>query len=226
MLRRTINPEVRVIDEKTGIVEYVASDETIDSYREVIKADGWRFDEFKKNAPFVDSHDYSTLANLLGRVVDFRVEQKRLIETVKWAVDVPENALAQLGFNMTKAGYLKAVSVGFVPTQYATKWDADTKAWKSALQACGRKEDDGVACIYLEQQQKELSACVIGANPNALARGYKAGVLTDADLDLLSIERAKRITVNPADSPAAAALTRQRARMAFLVGLTTKIKSI
>ena len=47
-LIRTIHPEIRVIDEAEGLVEYVASDESIDSYREIIRAKGWKFNLFKK----------------------------------------------------------------------------------------------------------------------------------------------------------------------------------
>ncbi len=73
MLRRTITPVVRVLDERQGIVEYNASDPSVDTYREVISPDGWRFDRFTKNAPFVDSHCYDSIDKLLGKVVDFRV---------------------------------------------------------------------------------------------------------------------------------------------------------
>jgi hypothetical protein len=95
-LRRDIHPVVRVLDEGKGIVQYTASDETPDSYKEIIRADGWRFDDFKKNAPFVDSHNYDSIGSLLGKVTDFSVQRGSLVETVKWAIDVPENALAQL----------------------------------------------------------------------------------------------------------------------------------
>jgi hypothetical protein len=115
-VRRLIHPEVRVVDAQLGIVDYVASDESVDSYQEVIRAAGWRFTHFSKNAPFVDSHDYSSIGKCLGRVVDFRVEGDRLIERVQWAIDVPENQLARIGWKMTEAGYLKAVSVGFSPS--------------------------------------------------------------------------------------------------------------
>ena len=120
-LIRTIHPEVRVIDAKAGVVEYIASDESIDCHREIIKAAGWRFDNFRKNAPFVDSHNYDSIECLLGRVTDFRVEGRQLIERVQWAVDVAEQPLARLGFNMTQAGYLKAVSVGFFPVKEVSK---------------------------------------------------------------------------------------------------------
>ena len=63
----------------------------------------------KKNAPFVDSHDYSTFEKLVGKVIDFRVDARKgqLVNRFQWAVDVPDNQLAQLGWKMTESGYLK-----------------------------------------------------------------------------------------------------------------------
>lgn len=186
ILRREIHPAIRVLDERAGLVEYVASDETLDSYREVIMAAGWRFTDFRKNSPFLDSHKSGSIEALLGRVEDFKVAGRRLVETVKWAVDVAENTLAQKGFAMTKAGYLKAVSVGFYPTKYVSKFDSNQNGWKDALKELRLTEETGVSRVYLEQEQKELSACVIGANPNALSKAHSDGILTEADLDYLS----------------------------------------
>jgi hypothetical protein len=187
MLRRTIHPQIRVLDEKQGIVEYVASDETLDSYNEIIRADGWRFDDFQKNAPFVDSHNYMSINSLLGKVIDFGVQGKELVETVQWAVDVGENALAQLGFKMTAAGYLRAVSVGFMPVRTVTPLDRDAAGWRATCQEMGMDPlRTDCRCVYLEQQQKELSTCVIGANPNALARSYAEGILTDSSINRIA----------------------------------------
>lgn len=191
-LRRVIETEVRILDEKAGLVQYVASDETLDSYREVIRVAGWRFNLFNKNSPFVDSHDYWTIEKLLGSVVDFAVEKKgargnsplQLVETVQWAKDVPENRLAQLGWKMTVAGFLKAVSVGFQPTRWVSKWDKDPSTFYEQADALGLKAEE-VRAIYLEQEQIELSAVIIGANPNALAKAYKAEVIGEDDLSLL-----------------------------------------
>jgi hypothetical protein len=192
IFRRQISAEVRVLDAAKGLVEYVASDESIDSYREVIRADGWRFDLFAKNSPFVDSHQYGSVDCLLGQVVDFRVEGRKLVEIVQWAVDVQANTRARIGWDMTRAGYLKAVSVGFVPKRAVSKWDSDPKPFAEQLTALGYGAPElGVRVVYLEQQQIELSAVVIGANPNALVnvgKAYRAGVLTDADLQLFAHE--------------------------------------
>lgn len=216
-LNRTIYPEVRVVDASQGIVDYVASDETIDSYWEVIRAEGWRFTNFRKNAPFVDSHDYSSVGQLLGKVIDFHVSKKQLVERVQWAIDVPENTLAQLGWKMTAAGYLKAVSVGFWPTRFVTKWDTDPKPFQQQLEQLGMKEGDGVRCVYLEQEQVELSACIIGANPNALAKAFKDGAVTEADVETFSQEWSQREIARAAIGRALAARAEERARSEFLL---------
>ncbi|HOC57900.1 MAG TPA: hypothetical protein PKI20_19935 [Verrucomicrobiota bacterium] len=188
MLRRTIYPHTKVLDASAGLVEYVASDETLDHGREIIRASGWRFRHFDKNAPFVDSHDYGSIERVLGRVVDREVRGRRLIEVVKWAVDVADNRLAQLGFRMTSAGYLKAVSVGFQPVKQTSRWDRDQRPHEEACRELGQDPRE-VSAVYLEQEQLELSACVIGMNPNALARAYKAAVLSEADLRTIAAER-------------------------------------
>jgi len=94
MLVRTIHPEIRAVDAAKGIFDCVASDETIDSYREIIVAAGWQFTNFSKNAPLLDSHDASTIGNLVGKVIDFHVQNGQLVERIQWAIDVPENQSA------------------------------------------------------------------------------------------------------------------------------------
>jgi hypothetical protein len=142
------------------------------------------------------------------------------VETVQWAKDVAENKLAQIGWKMTEAGFLKAVSVGFWPVQWVTNWEKDrvetAGLWEQQLAELKLPADAKVNCIYIEQEQIELSACIIGANPNALAKSYKAGVLTDADIDTLSSATSKRETAGAALDPVVAALAQQRARNEFL----------
>lgn len=237
--RREIPVRTKILDEAKGLVEYVASDESIDSYREVVRADGWRFTRFRKNAPFVDSHRYDSIDRLLGKVVDFRVEKRRLIETVQWAIDVPGNERAKIGWAMTVGGYLKAVSVGFQPIAAVSRWDSDKGEWMRQLDQLGLQESDGVNAIYTAQEQIELSAVVIGANPNAVARAYKAGLLDDSDLESVArlivsdnplphAASASTETAPAADSPGQAAnearaqAARRRRIMWEIRRLTTK----
>lgn len=180
-LIRTLHPEVRIIDAANGICDYIASNETLDCYQEVVAASGWRFTRFAKNAPFVDSHNYWSIDRLLGKVISAQVQGKNLVERVQWAKDVEENKLAALGWKMTEGGFLKAVSVGFYPVRYVRNGG---DGWSQALRELGIPAADGdkIRYIYLEQEQIELSACIIGANPDALAKAHKEGCVKDADL--------------------------------------------
>jgi hypothetical protein len=180
-LRRQIHPEVRILDEASGLARYIASDETIDSYQEVVRAKGWRFDLFKKNAPFVDSHNYTTIENLVGKVTAFQVQGGKLVADVQWAIDAPDNRLARLGWQMTKAGYLKAVSVGFRPVKCVTP--SDGAVYTNQLKEMGLGYDNQPRVIYTEQQLLELSSVIIGANGNALLDAQKAGVLKASDVE-------------------------------------------
>ena len=228
--RATLAAQIRILDASAGIVEYVASDETIDSYKEIIRVNGWLFDMMEKNGPFVDTHNYGTIKNLLGDVLDWKIDTRRnaLVETVKWAKDVKENELAQFGWAMISAGFgPKAVSVGFMPVSFVTKWDNDATPWREQLGELGLHEEDGVRAIYIQQQQIELSACILGANPNALqlaAKAYKAGAINDAQIEFLSHEVAKRETATSANVPGDAEVARRQARERFLRRLTNTIK--
>ncbi|HEY3853505.1 MAG TPA: hypothetical protein VGO67_03825 [Verrucomicrobiae bacterium] len=50
-IRRDFHPQIRVIDAAAGLVQIVASDETVDCYREVVMASGWKFDRFPEKRP-------------------------------------------------------------------------------------------------------------------------------------------------------------------------------
>jgi|GEM_PF-1267736 len=222
-LRREIHPTVRVLSEKDGTCEYVASDETLDCYNEIVSASGWMFDIFEKNAPFPDSHDYSTIEKLLGRVISWRIEKGQLIEGVQWAIGIG-NPLADLGWKMTVAHFLKAVSVGFVPVKATSRW---TNAAEHSQAAMDMKLSAEIAAkvgtIYIKQQQIELSACVIGANPNALARAYKAGCLNEEDIDKFAAAVAASKNVAPAAISADADATSPRTKLALIASIQSHL---
>jgi hypothetical protein len=222
-LRRALNVVPRVMSEKDGTVEFIASDETMDCHNEIIRVSGWQFTHFAKNAPFVDSHDYSSITKLLGQVVDFRVEKKQLVETVKYSLQ--PNTLAEWAFKMVRDGFLKAVSVGFYPVSFCTKWDSDRSEFVTQITELGLAPGAALSlcAVYLNQEQIELSQCVIGANPNALAKAYKAGCLSESDLDKLCAMKASLETVNPATQSAPAGATPARTKLALLAAIQAQL---
>lgn len=212
----------RVLSETEGTVEFVASDETLDCYGEIVRVSGWRFTHFKKNAPFVDSHDYSSITKLLGQVTECRIEKGQLVEVVKYSRE--PNTLADWAFKMVRDGFLRAVSVGFVPQRMATRWDSDQKDFLA--QVADLRLDAQTAAklraVYLEQEQIELSQCVIGANPNALAciaKAHKAGCLDDQAVESLSALIANPKNAAPAATSADAGVASPRTRLAILAAI-------
>lgn len=178
-LARLLTPEIKVISTTDHTVDYIASDATLDCYHEILVAKGVNFERFAKNAPFVDSHDYSTIEKLLGSVTEFGVKAGKVVERVKWAVDV--SPLAALGFKLTESGHLKAVSVGFIPMRYAWK---DSPEFVDMVKELKLDAETAAKCrcIHREWMQIELSACIIGANPSALAKAFQDGALRERDL--------------------------------------------
>lgn len=218
-LRRELAVVPRVLSESEGTVEFVASDETLDSYGEIVRVNGWRFTRFATNAPFVNSHDYSDIRQLLGQVTSWRVEKNQLVETVRYIRD--EGSLGSMAFKLVRDGFLRAVSVGFVPLRMASKWDSDQAPFLGQI---GELKLDAVTAarlraVYLEQEQLELSQCIIGANPSALAKAYKAGCLSEAELDTLSTISATVKTAPAPTDPADGAGASLRAKAAFIAGI-------
>lgn len=182
ILRRGLTPEVKIIDAATGTVDYVASDETLDHHGEIVTASGWGFTHFRKNSPLLNSHNSYDIHDVLGKVLSAEVVDGQLVERAQWAIGIG-HAAADVGFKLTESGFLKAVSVGFYSTKMVARWK-DEAEFREAVESLGIEAKDaaGLRCIHLEKEQLELSAVVIGANPNALAKGFEAGAIGEEDL--------------------------------------------
>ena len=231
-IRREISVVPKVLDAAKGIVRFVASDATLDCYNEIVRADGWQFTYFAKNAPFVNSHDYSDICNLLGQVVAWECVAGQLVEDVQFALTPGGQTLADWAFAMYRDGFLKACSVGFVPVSMCSKWDSD----KTALlgQIADLKLDSATAaklsCVYTKQEQIELSGCIIGANPNALAKSlrtvaaaYKAGTLSEQSVENLSALIAHSQTAPSTDGSAAVDRASPRTKLAVLAAVQSHL---
>ncbi|MGH8246687.1 MAG: hypothetical protein ACREUU_09675, partial [Gammaproteobacteria bacterium] len=114
-----------------------------------------------------------------GTVIAAEVRGNRLIETVQWAIDVPDNKLARQGFQMVQAGHGSRVSVGFIPHKFIYPGDA---VFRKQCTEC-KADPSEVRRIFDGQTQVELSAVLVGSNLNAIAYAFKQGILDAADLE-------------------------------------------
>jgi HK97 family phage prohead protease len=145
LLRRSVAYEAREVAART--LRFVASDESIDRHRTIIKQDGWILDNFRKNPVLLWMHN---AGEPIGHVVRSMVEDGRLMADAEFADD----PLSDRIYKLYKAGALRAVSVGF-----------------RALETREPSEDEkksGVTLYHTRQELFELSAVSIPSNPNAL----------------------------------------------------------
>ena len=113
MMQNTNKPTIvkTTVSPKSKGMEFILSDETIDRYGDVIKADGWDLTNFKKN-PIA----------LFGHRADFPIGTWENISTKGGELRghlkiAPEGTSARIDEirKLIEAGILKAVSVGFHP---------------------------------------------------------------------------------------------------------------
>src|SRR5438445_956114 len=155
-------------DTPEPVLDFIASDESVDRYNEVIKLDGWDLANYKRNPVVVDSHDYSSVSKILGRSTEVAVSMGKLVNRVKFATDNPLGAMA---YKLAKGGFIKSESVGFIPTE-----------WTYGDESAGEPYR-----IFTKQELIEISLVAVPANPAAtMVLALKSGVLEKTDLQELA----------------------------------------
>jgi HK97 family phage prohead protease len=132
-------------------ITFVASDETVDRYGDIIRASGWQLDNFRKNPVLLFGHD---TRSVIGKVEPIGVEGTRLMAHAQLA-DAGSNALADATWALIEQEMLRAASVGFMPLATPLPiYDSDRHL---------------TGFEYIAQELLELSVVSVPANPNALA---------------------------------------------------------
>jgi hypothetical protein len=197
-------------EDSQPILDFIASDESLDRYDEVISASGWRLDTYRRNPVFQNAHQYGDILFTLGKALMTEVRGATavpsgtphsalptpvLYQRIQFATDV--NPVARVAYGLYKGKFLSAVSVGFIPLRWldangtehgvsarsasdGTSREADFSPRQRATRVCGRAA--GFRRKYLEQELLEVSAVGIPANPNALALALKSGAIEKSDL--------------------------------------------
>lgn len=141
------------------VVSFVFSDDSVDRYGDRIEARGWQLDNFNANPVALFGHDSGSVENVVGRATNVRVEGNRLVGDIEFmAASVNPNA--EIVYQMVKAGYLRAVSVGFQPLDWVATKD--------------KGRPGGID--FRKQELLEISIVPIPANPNALNQAKAAGL--------------------------------------------------
>lgn len=135
-------------------VRFVASDESVDRYGDIIRVSGWNLEPFKKNPVLLFAHNSRDLPiGTADAWVD--LSRKALLADATF-LSAEQNDFADQVWRIVEAGALRAVSVGFMPTETPNILRDDKNEWITGFE-------------FIAQELLELSVVPVPANPNALA---------------------------------------------------------
>jgi Caudovirus prohead serine protease len=183
MRRSAFTPEIRSIDEAKRTIDFVSSTESVDRYGDSIKVSGWKTDTYMRNPVVLWSHRHDQPP--IGKTLSLSIEsapKPALIQRVQFA-DKATYEFADQVFRLYQGGFLRSVSVGFLPLSQPTP----------ILDADGRSTG---GYEFTSQELLELSAVPIPANPDCVSRAIDAGIITTAD--------ATKVFAPKSDEPASA----------------------
>lgn len=193
--------DVRKITEEKGDrrLRFVTSDETVDSYGDIIRVKGWDLEHYRKNPMFLWMHQNYALP--IGRsVLEKKNAKERTFEQVfeffgpgVGELEGEHAAFSDTVFKLYKGWKdkktgrtvrgLNATSVGFLPKPGGVR----------VPQSDEEREELGLGkwgVVFEDQWLKETSGVTVPANPNAIITNaygtlIAEDVLTDDDLEVL-----------------------------------------
>jgi HK97 family phage prohead protease len=159
-------PVIRKVDEEKRTVEFVASDNSVDSYNTIIPVDKWDLTRYQSNGIVGYMHDVygdswtksADPDDIIGKGEAFIEEDKLIVRITFEPKDLNERA--DKIFRKIQFGSLHAVSVGFRATKKGHMGDEE------------RGEDPKVY-YYAGQELLEVSVVNIPSNANALKRSME-----------------------------------------------------
>ncbi len=98
------------------ILDFISSTGTLDRYKEIIEPVGWRLDNYLKNPVVQNAHRYGDVRDTIGKALITEVRDGALFQRIEFAVEA--NPIARIAYNLYKGGFLRGVSVGFIPLRW------------------------------------------------------------------------------------------------------------
>ena len=163
---------LKSIDVEKRRVDFIASTDAVDTYDEIVDQGSWELDKFLANPVILFAHNSRALP--IGKAVDVGVKNGRLECTIEFATE-DANPEAEKVWKLIQGGFLRAVSVGFIPRDY--KWE---------------KRDGKDVFVLYGNSLREISVTPVPANHEALAK-MRARAMA---------ERSAKNEPNPASPPA------------------------
>jgi len=159
MVLRLAVAEPEVVEGDSRKIRFIFSDGAVDRAGDSIDPMGWDTASFLKNPVALWAHD--SYSPPIGRASDVAPVGGKLMGDIEF-MPAEISAFADSIYRMVKGGYVKAVSVGFIPLEWTFVNDT--------------KRPYGID--FKRQELLEISVCPVPCNPNALQEAKSAGIDT------------------------------------------------
>jgi len=163
-LRKTYNAEIKIVDSKKGIADFVISTEAVDRDGDTVSLDGWDLTNFKKNPVVLWAHDQSQLP--VAKALDIKIENNKLVAKTEFT-PADLYPFGDMVYRMVQQGFLNATSVGFLPQEFVFD---DEKERKRGMD-------------FTKAELLEYSIVPVPANPEALIEAKAKGINTQPLVD-------------------------------------------
>lgn len=192
-------------DNLSRLISFVASDESVDRYGDIIRVAGWDLTNYRTNPLLLFGHDASSVP--IGRVNAIDIIGKQLVAEAEFRPE-GDSAFADDVWRAIDGGFLNAVSVGFMPTK------APNPLWK------GGDPNSGILTgfEFTAQELLELSVVPVPANPQALAIARDLGFSAETQRRLFAVD--ERASARVTAEQRARTITLARLRLAPRRGTT------
>lgn len=183
MILRMVSIREETASEKTKSVQVViASENPVERYcsdrdatiREILLMDGVAFRTDKKQLPIVDSHDRSTVRNVLGSVRNLRVEGSQLVGEAVFASDDD----SQRAFRKLMEGHLTDFSITATPKNVLSLRRGETYDLRG-------NTVEGPADIVTEWIPSDASLVAAGADETSTVRELKRSYFFTKETEMI-----------------------------------------
>ncbi|KKN52802.1 hypothetical protein LCGC14_0609200 [marine sediment metagenome] len=167
LVTKCFRAEIKEIDKDNHTVVVTMSNQTLDSYGDIIAADGWKkhLGRYKAHPVLLSSHNYGSLQNQIGISEKTFVQDNALKARLKYFVGAG-NQEADWGWALAERG-IAAYSVGF-RAKAVRYWNEMTEEEQAEARIKYNIPKKATPFrIFLEQELLENSQVVIPANPDA-----------------------------------------------------------
>ena len=166
-------------------LDFIASDESLDRFDEIVCASGWRLEAYRRNPVFQNAHQYGDILFTLGKALITEVRGlspnpsgtpcvPHLFQRIQFATDI--NPVARIAYGLYQGKFLNAVSVGFIPLRWEDGGSESASARKFRRRYSGAGVARGFGRWHSGQSQRAGAGSQVRRDSKIRSRGGSRSV--------------------------------------------------